>query len=81
MTTPNDQPVERRLMPAEAAACLVTVLERRGARFHLLADGFFWCALDGSDVANHDEAQGIAQVVLALRDEIRTVLLNRRTLH
>ncbi len=68
-------------MPEEAAACLVSVLERRGAVFHLQADGYFLCDLNPSDVASSEEAERLARCVLALRDEIRAELNARRVKH
>ena len=68
-------------MPQETAACLVSVLERRGAVFHLQPDGYFLCDLNPSDVASSEEAERLAQCVLALRDETRVELNARRVTH
>jgi hypothetical protein len=72
---------ERSLTPRQAAVCLVAVLERRGARFHLKADGYFLCDLNPSDVASSEEAEWLSRAVLALRDEIRLLLHDDRTVH
>jgi hypothetical protein len=71
------------LTPPEAAALLVSALERRGARFEVLDDdGRFRLHLDGvPDITNHDEAEVVSTIVLSLRAEIRRVLLAQRVLH
>ena len=72
----------RSIMPAEAAGLLVSILTRRGAVFTLDADGYFRCDLNGvKDIVDHDDAAGLAKCVLALRDEIRAVLLAERVQH
>jgi hypothetical protein len=65
----------RSFTPHEAAACLITVLERRAATFTLGEDGYFRCDLNGVKViVDYDDAAGFATCVLALRDEIRAVI-------
>lgn len=50
----------RSLTPQEAAACLVAILERRGAVFTLKPDGYFHCNLDPSDVATRQEPDDLS---------------------
>lgn len=72
---------ERHLTPREAAACLVAILQRRGAVFSLTAAGYVHCNLDPSDVSTHEEAEDLAQCVLALREEIKALLREDRVQH
>jgi hypothetical protein len=71
----------RQLTPAETAACLVSIIERRGGIFTLRPDGTFWLDLDASDITSHHEAKDYVDVVLVLRDEIRAVLVAQRVRH
>jgi hypothetical protein len=71
---------EEHLTPLQAAACLMAVLERRGATFELNAAGQLRFNLDGA-VATSDEADDLARCVLALRAEIKQLLHDERTVH
>jgi hypothetical protein len=71
----------RSLTPTETAACLVTIIERRGGIFTLRSDDTFWLDLDASDITSHDEAATFIDVVLVLRDEVRAVLVAQRVRH
>jgi hypothetical protein len=66
----------------EAAALLISSLERRGARFILNDDETFRCDLDGLGIdETSEEANTIACAVLTLRDDIRVWLIAQRTTH
>ena len=70
------------IMPAEATALLVTLLEARGATFTLKPDHTFLCDLDSvTDFSRLPTPEGIARAVLGLRNEIRNILVARRTSH
>jgi hypothetical protein len=45
---------------SQGAAWLVSVLERRGAVFHLQPDGYVLCDLNPSDVASFEEAERLS---------------------
>jgi hypothetical protein len=71
----------KQVIPREAAELLVWALEARGAMFKLLPDGYFRCDLNGARIATLDQADDVARVVLALRDEIRAHLRTRHVTH
>jgi hypothetical protein len=67
--------------PAEAAAVLKAWLERRGATVSLTDDDEIRCDLNGAHVQHAEEAEQLACLVMALRDELRQVLRDERTTH
>jgi hypothetical protein len=77
----DDDEVRGPLNTHATAGYLVSFLERRGAVFTVNAEGKWFCDLNPSDVASHEEAEEISGAILGLRDEIRAVLLARRGIH
>jgi hypothetical protein len=72
----------KQLSPQEAAACVVAMLEARGARFRLSENGFFNVSLDDVVPAlTPEKAEVFATVILALREEIRAELWQRAVVH
>ncbi len=72
----------KHLTPREAVGCLMAVLQRLGAIFSLTPDGcYMHCDLDASDVSTYEEADDLAQCVLALREEIKALLREDRVQH
>ena len=70
------------VMPAEAAALLVTLLEAHGATFTLKPDHTFLCDLDSvRDLSRLPTPERIVRAVLGLRGEMRNILVARRTSH
>ena len=72
-----------RIMPAAAAALLLAWLERRGAIVALIDGDFVRVDLNPIPITDFGTMtpEVLAQGVLALRDEIRQILIARRTVH
>jgi hypothetical protein len=72
---------ETPLTPLAAAAVVMTILEGKGAVFTLGADGYLHTELDGIAGLTQDKAEQYATAVMALREEIKTLLRGQRSTH
>ena len=72
---------ERAHSPHDLACLLLVWLENRGAIITLGADDRFLVDLDPIVDFGANDPDVLSMAVLALRDEIRTILIARRTLH
>jgi hypothetical protein len=70
------------MMPSEAAALLLAVLESRGATFHINADGYLRADLDP---VPRDRLPGtpdtIIRAILGLAEPIKQILRDRAVVH
>jgi hypothetical protein len=73
--------VTEQATPSEAAALVLMKLERLGAIFTLHDDETFHCDLNHVAGLTQESAEQWGQIVLSLRDEIRSLLMAGRTRH
>jgi len=65
---------EQHLTPQQAAVHVMAIFEQRGARFTLDADGCMRCDLNRCTLPDSLSYDDAAQVITALRHEIRQLL-------
>jgi hypothetical protein len=70
------------MMPAEAAALLLAVLEARGATFHINVNGDLRADLDPVPRDRlPGEPEVLIRAILGLAEPIKAILRSRRTVH